>query len=114
MDSVGPIVPVVLLVCYFGWRLVQARRTRRLLPRLLAGGAQVIDVRSRAEFAAGHAAGSLNIPLSEIASRSTDLDRARAVVVCCASGVRSGLASRWLQANGFRPVLNAGSWRNLP
>jgi len=113
-ENLGPVLAVLLLVGYFGWRLFFSWRARQRLPLLLAGGAHVIDVRSPMEFAAGHAACSQNIPLSDIAVKAKDLDRARCVVVCCASGARSGQARRWLLSNGFRDVFNAGSWRNLP
>ena len=87
---------------------------RRRLPALLKEGAQVVDVRSLAEFAGGHASGSVNIPLSEIGERAKELDTNRPVIVCCASGTRSALAAHRLRRQGFERVLNAGSWRNLP
>jgi phage shock protein E len=86
---------------------------RRRLPALLKEGAQVVDVRSVAEYAGGHAAGSVNIPLPEIATRAQELDRNRPVIVCCASGTRSAIAARRLRGQGFKRVLNAGSWRSL-
>ena len=98
---------------YFAWRGFTAWRIRRRLPALIAGGAQLIDVRSAAEFAAGHAAGSRNIPLGELAPAAATLDRSGWIVVCCASGARSGRAMHWLRSNGFQKVLNAGSWRNV-
>ena len=112
--EIWSILAGLLLVGYAVWRLLVLRQIRQRLPALLAGGAQVIDVRSPAEFAAGHAAGSQNIPLFEIATKAKHLDRARRVVVCCASGARSARARHWLLSHGFRDVFNAGSWRNLP
>jgi len=70
-------------------------------------------VRSLAEFAGGHAAGSVNIPLPEISGRARELDPNRAVIVCCASGTRSAMAAHRLRKQGFKQVLNAGSWRSL-
>jgi rhodanese-related sulfurtransferase len=35
------------------------------------------------------------------------------VVLCCASGTRSGMASAMLRGNGYANVYNAGAWRNL-
>ena len=33
---------------------------------LIKKGAQIIDVRSRGEYASGHVVGSINLPLSEL------------------------------------------------
>ena len=74
----------------------------------------MVDVRSAAEFASGHAEGSVNIPLPELDERMKELDPGRWVIVCCASGTRSAIARRKLRSRGFARVYNAGSWRNLP
>ena len=102
-----------LVVAYFAWRVLSSLRIRRRLPVLLKEGAQVVDVRSLAEFAGGHAAGSVNIPLPEISERARELDPNRAVIVCCASGTRSAMAAHRLRRLGFSRVVNAGSWRSL-
>jgi len=103
-----------LIIALIAWRLLAALQARRRVPELLEQGAQVVDVRSPEEFAAGHAPGSLNMPLHELDRRLTELDPARWVIVCCASGTRSALARRKLRSRGFARVYNAGSWRNLP
>lgn len=87
---------------------------RKKIPEILKEGAQIIDVRTPSEFASGHASNSRNIPLGELAAAAGSLDPQHWVVVCCASGARSGVATRMLRRRGFRRVLNAGSWRNLP
>ena len=95
-------------------RLISTLNARRRIPELLTGGAQVIDVRSPDEFASGHAAGSRNIPLNDLEQGAKTLDPNQWIIVCCASGTRSGIARRALQRSGFTKVLNGGSWRNLP
>jgi phage shock protein E len=95
-------------------RVIMLLNARRRIPELLKSGAQIVDVRSPDEFAVGHAAGSRNIPLGDLQAGTEDLDPNRWIIVCCASGTRSGMARRWLLRHGFRQVLNAGSWRNLP
>ena len=97
----------------FAARWLRTRGVRRQLPDLLRAGAQVVDVRSAAEYAAGHAAGSRNIPLDELGRRAGELDKSRPVVLCCASGARSGIAQGTLRKLGFEAVVNAGSWRSL-
>ena len=103
-----------LVVALILWRIVSGLLVRRRLPALLAEGAQVVDVRSPAEFADAHAPGTVNIPLPEIGARAGELDRGRPVIVCCASGTRSAMARLRLRSLGFSRVVNAGSWLNLP
>jgi len=103
-----------LIVAFVAWRILSPWLVRRRLPALLQEGAQVVDVRSAGEFAGGHSPGSLNIPLGEIAHRAGELDRERCVIVCCASGTRSAIARLRLRGMGFRRVVNAGPWFNLP
>lgn len=100
-------------VAYVAWRTYERWAFRRRLPALLAVGAQVVDVRSEAEFASGHAPGSINLPLERLFAGPVAIDATRPVVVCCASGMRSAQARRWLLQHGFAQVFNAGSWRNL-
>ena len=55
---------------------------------LVKNGAQIIDVRTPAEFNGGH-------------------------VKCCASGARSAAAKSILQNSGFTEVYNGGGWMSL-
>ncbi|OGS40045.1 MAG: hypothetical protein A2506_13205 [Elusimicrobia bacterium RIFOXYD12_FULL_66_9] len=100
------------MAAFFAWRFFRFQRVKKRLPELLAQGAVVLDVRSRDEFASGNSPGSVNIPLQELPGKSLDWDRARPVVVCCASGTRSGMAVGILKGKGFQKVLNAGPWAN--
>jgi len=52
--------------------------------RLLAEGAQLIEVLPAEEFAEEHLPGAVNIPLKELdRERTRELDRSRAVIVYC-------------------------------
>jgi rhodanese-related sulfurtransferase len=79
---------------------------------LVKNGAQIIDVRSRAEFAGGHIRGAVNIPLNEISSQMKKIKKEKPVITCCASGMRSGSAKSILQSKGFE-VYNGGGWSSL-
>jgi rhodanese-related sulfurtransferase len=105
---------IALCVIFVLSRLISTGNARRRIPDLLRGGAQVIDVRSPDEYASGHAAGSRNILLSDLDRGANTLDANRWIIVCCASGTRSGIARRALERSGFTKVFNGGSWRNLP
>ena len=78
--------------------------------KLVAGGAQLLDVRTSGEFAAGHLPGAVNIPLGDLERRMHSLGpRDRPIVAYCQSGQRSALAKRLLMANGFTAVHNLGA-----
>jgi rhodanese-related sulfurtransferase len=68
----------------------------------------VVDVREREEYAAGHVPGAQLIPMSLLASRMRDLDRARPVYVICASGNRSLAMTDLLRVAGFNAYSVAG------
>ena len=79
---------------------------------LVKNGAQIIDVRSKPEFAGGHIRGAVNIPLNEITSKMKKIKKEKPVITCCASGMRSGSAKAILQSNGYE-VYNGGGWNSL-
>lgn len=70
----------------------------------------IIDVRSPQEFQSGHAEGSINIPLDIISNEASEIKNMnQPIVLCCASGNRSGMAQVILQQMGIESH-NAGSW----
>ncbi len=76
-------------------------------------GGQIVDVRSAEEFVIANKNGSINIPIESLDSRIKELNKKKPIIVCCASGSRSGLAKRSLKAKGFENVHNAGAWKSL-
>jgi len=83
------------------------------LPELLKNGAIVVDVRSPSEYSTGHYEGSINIPLQDLATQADRLDRTKTILLCCASGTRSGMAVSLLRSKGFNQVYNAGCWSSI-
>lgn len=65
------------------------------------GSAILIDVRTRAEFAAGSIPGFMNIPLDELRATLNKLDKDKPVYVMCGIGLRSYNACRILSQHGF-------------
>lgn len=58
--------------------------TREDVRRLLADGAQVVEVLPRAEYEERHIAGAVGIPLKELGERAPrELDRSRPVITYC-------------------------------
>lgn len=71
----------------------------------------IVDVRTRAEYGGGHVVGSLNIPLQELPAHLGELsERGGAIVFCCASGGRSGMATQMMREWGYDAAYNGGSW----
>ena len=73
----------------------------------------IVDVRTPSEFTSGNVAGSINIPLQEIERRMDELKTLKQpLVLCCASGGRSGQAHGYLAQQGIE-CFNGGSWLDL-
>ena len=66
----------------------------------------ILDVRTKREYQSGHINGSKLMPVSEIASRISELEkfRGKPILVHCASGGRSPKAVRILLKNKFAPI----------
>ncbi|HNY30285.1 MAG TPA: FAD-dependent oxidoreductase, partial [Fibrobacteria bacterium] len=72
-------------------------------------GPLIVDVRTPGEFATGAYPGAVNIPLDELPDRLSELGRHdREIILYCASGGRSGYATRMLAQSGFTNLTNAG------
>ncbi|WP_404710488.1 rhodanese-like domain-containing protein [Sphingomonas sp. MMS24-J13] len=79
----------------FGFGKAKSHRELRPLElkgMLADGSALLIDVREPDEFAAGHIAGAVNMPLSTFSPRNVPDAAGRTVVLQCAGGKRSGMA----------------------
>jgi rhodanese-related sulfurtransferase len=73
----------------------------------------IVDVRTTEEFNGGNVLGSINIPLQEIDKRLNELKSFKQpLVLCCASGGRSGQATQYLLQQGFE-CFNGGSWLDV-
>ena len=66
----------------------------------------ILDVRTPAEYAAGHVRGATNIPFNEVGRRARELDslRERPLIVYCGHGPRAWMAGVVLRRHGFRHV----------
>lgn len=71
-------------------------------------GSVTIDVRTPAEYAAGHVDGAINLDVEsgDFATRIAALDRNTTYNVYCRSGRRSALAAEQLSEAGFASVVN--------
>lgn len=72
---------------------------------LVADGVKVVDVRTPAEFAAGHVPGAVNVPFDQIGARAGELGPSSTpVLLYCRTGRRSGIAAQTLKGKGFTRV----------
>lgn len=71
---------------------------------LAAGNTLLLDVRTPEELEIASLPGALNIPLNELPARLSELNPAAPIVVLCHHGVRSEMAGRLLERNGFADV----------
>jgi hydroxyacylglutathione hydrolase len=107
------------LVGYFGAEVVDAWHaqgrplqttpqvtTDELGEMLRDGTAEIIDVRGRSEWEAGHLPGVENIPVGYLTERLDEIPRDQPVVIHCQGGGRSAIATSVLQAHGFTDVRN--------
>lgn len=85
------------------------------LPKLIANGAPVIDVRSAGEFAGGHIDGAINIPHHQISEAigTYETDKNKTIIVYCQSGARSAAAKKSLEKLGYTNIVNGGSLREM-
>ena len=73
----------------------------------------IIDVRSPMEFACGNVTGSINIPLQEIPQHIDEIKEMESpIILCCASGARSGNATQYLKSCGIE-CENGGGWMEV-
>lgn len=82
--------------------------TQQWLEAAEAPGVTVIDVRTPAEFAAGHVEGAVNIDVqsADFATRVQQLAPEGAYALYCRSGNRSGAAADQMAALGFTDLTN--------
>jgi len=72
----------------------------------LPSGIQFVDVGRCGEFDAGHASGTINVPLDKLSREVDLLDPARPTYVICQGGYRSSMGTSILENAGFSRLYN--------
>ena len=70
----------------------------------------ILDVRTDAEWLAGHIEGAVHIPNTQLRARIGELDRDKEWVIYCGVGRRAYVMERMLKQNGLRVVNLTGGW----
>lgn len=79
----------------------------------VADNVTLLDVRSPAEWDAGHVPGARLIPLNELRSRLAEIPRDKEVLAYCGVGIRSYAAARILAQAGFNTRSVAGGYKSF-
>ena len=79
------------------------------LPR--DGSAVLLDTRTVPEYNRGHIDGFMNIPVDALRDRIAEIEKGKPVYVICQSGVRSYIATRILEGNGYEAYNFSGGFR---
>ena len=97
---------------YFGKNLVSSKEANKLIR---AGKIKkVIDVRTIAEYRAGHYKGAVHIPVNKINKKTTTELPKKGLLVYCNTGQRARFAAEKLEELGFEDVYYiAGTYKGL-
>ncbi len=79
------------------------------LPR--DGSVILLDTRTPREYAAGHAEGFINIPVDDLRERIGEVEKGKKIFVMCQSGIRSYIACRILEGEGYEAYNFSGGYR---
>jgi rhodanese-related sulfurtransferase len=103
----------VLAVAAFGLVQVLADDTDARVAAVENGDATLIDVRTQAEWDAGHADRAVHLPLAAVKRGARpDVPKDRTVLVYCRTGRRAAEAVRILEREGWTDVRNVGGLRD--
>jgi hydroxyacylglutathione hydrolase len=79
-------------------------------PKAIGAEGVVVDVRTTAEYQAGHLPGALSLPYTRIREHLAEIPKDKRLYVHCASGKRASLASSFLASQGFDLVYLDGNF----
>ena len=87
---------------YFGENLVSSKEAKKLIRS--GKIKKVVDVRTIAEYRAGHYKGAIHIPVNKINKKTTTELPKKGLLVYCNTGQRARYAAEKLEALGFEDV----------
>ena len=75
------------------------------------GSVTLLDTRTPGEYQRGHVDGFVNIPVDNLRERLDEIPKEKPVYVMCQSGLRSYIATRILEGNGYTSYNFSGGFR---
>lgn len=120
--AISFLVVLTLLIITEGRKAGKSITTQQATNLINRENAQVVDIRPKKDYAAGHIVDSINIPHDSLATRLVELDKYKdkPIILVCANGQHAGAYAKQLKAAGHNHVhkLVGGisGWRadNLP
>jgi hydroxyacylglutathione hydrolase len=79
-------------------------------PQSIGAEGVIVDVRTTAEYQAGHLPNALSLPYTRISEHLAAIPKGKRLYVHCASGKRASLASSFLASHGFDVVYLDGNF----
>jgi len=95
-------VSAALAYTYMGQNLISSREAKRLIKE--GKIKKVVDVRTNAEWRAGHYPGAVHIPATMINRKTTAQLPKKGLLVYCNTGQRARFAAEKLRELGFKDV----------
>lgn len=84
-------------------KIIEVTQLRDLLA---AGAITLVDVREDDELALASIPGAVHLPLHQLPQRFSELDPQAPLALLCHHGMRSEMAARFLEKNGYRDIAN--------
>ncbi|MBK7751767.1 MAG: rhodanese-like domain-containing protein [Flavobacteriales bacterium] len=105
-------LPLLLMACTMPQQGTNSLDAAAFAVRLAESDAQLVDVRTAAEYADGHIAGSRNLDQTsgQLAQNVNELEKSKPVLLYCASGRRSAAARASPSAAGLHRCGGSGRW----
>lgn len=105
------VILIVLIVLFFASRMMPVKGVTNISPsqaqaKFKDKNVQFIDVRTPGEYQSYHRKPFKNIPLANLPSEISKLDKEKEIVVVCQSGMRSKQAAKILKRHGFEKIYN--------
>ncbi|RAV15324.1 rhodanese-like domain-containing protein [Paenibacillus contaminans] len=110
MNTIIYVLIGALLIWFLYTRLAGVKGLRNLTPEQFQQELQadrnrvLIDVREQMEVKQGYIPGAVNIPLSQLKGRLSEIPHDKNVYLYCRSGMRSKQAAKMVLGNGFREL----------
>ena len=122
---------VVLFIIVFVWLMIEEAKGKglgsgitpqKVVEMINRENAIILDIRDAGLFAQGHIVGSLNIPLSEVERRISQLEKHKqnALIIVCGTGQKATSLANKLKKQGYDKVcvlsggLNAWKSAKMP
>ena len=109
-----PLPPATIGPAANTFQIINAAQAKQMMDQ--SSAYVIVDVRTQSEYAGGHIAGAILIPVDQVAQLAPTmlLDKAQLIFVYCRSGARAAQASTTLAQMGYTNVFDFGGITSWP